>query len=172
MTSISSSQLPISLNGISSTSQISANSLLLGTFDSQQNQNTTDGIFGSSYSLNLSDSALNALYGGNSTNDVNALLNELGGGNSNSGMIQYTAGPVVPTSLDGSSFQNAELADGGPLPAFLAYVDQAMHLNSTQAHSLDEIATEFQNAPGTQATVDSIAAALAQAGIPETYPAS
>jgi len=146
MTSIASSLFPFYSNGVNGASQLSSIESLLSEIDPSQNQDsasTDNNIFGDSYSLNLSNAALGALGNGGA--------------------------PVVPASLDGSSFENATLADGGPLPAFLAYVDKQMNLSSTQQLALQNIANENMDITTvTPTAINTIAAEIAQAGISET----
>jgi len=137
MTSIQSSIVSFDYNWLSNADQSMFNQL-----DSSQNQSAPNDVFGGAFSFNFSDAALNAL-----------------GNNS--------AAPIVPTSVDGPSFAMATAADGGPLPAFLAYVDTAMHLSTTQQQSLQNIAAENMDVNYTPSAVQKIAMELQQAGIPE-----
>ena len=57
------------------------------------------------------------------------------------------------------------LDNDGPLPNFLKQVDAQLHLDSSHAKALQDIATQYQNANDTPDTVQSIAAALQTAGI-------
>jgi len=64
-----------------------------------------------------------------------------------------------------TSFAVDALANGGPLPAFLAQVDIQMGLDSTQRQALQNIANENMDATDTPATVQKIALELQQANI-------
>jgi len=190
MINIPSFLMPYSTGGVSSAAQLSGDQLLLDQLNTQQNQNTSSNVFGDAVSLNLSDTALSMLGSGNgNSNDpttgilnaltysnfsttssggsgnLDALLGSLDNTDANTANPQNPTTAFEPIATNSTSFAEAALADGGPLPAFLALVDTQMHLDKTQQQALQNIATEYQNASDTPDTVSSIAYALQQAGI-------
>jgi len=187
MTSIQSSLMPYYSSGITA-SQLSASQMLSSQLGLQQTQGGTNSndLFSDAYSLSLSNAALGMFGSGDAgTDSAESILNSLtysnysgasqGTDNGISSLFESLAGlgsgsaPIIPTSLTGPSFEQAIIADGGPLPAFLAYVDKQMNLSSTQQQALQHIADENMGIPGdTPAVVQQIAAELQQAGIPET----
>lgn len=91
----------------------------------------------------------------------NTLLNI---GSDSSAPVQQAAAtnPFTPT---GASATDPFLTGGGPLPAFLAQVDVAYHLNATQSQALRDIAVQFKDVTKTPDNIQKIADALTQAGI-------
>jgi hypothetical protein len=76
------------------------------------------------------------------------------------------ANGIDPANNDQPDIYADPFLQGGPLPDFLARVDEKLGLNKDQSRSLREIAVAFKDAPAGIDTQNKIASALEQAGIP------
>ena len=114
--------------------------------------------------------------GGDSTDDISQLLKfiEQVLNNTQDSLESIVPGPntsgntntgTATAATSSSNYVDSALASGGPLPAFLKQVDAQLHLDNAHQKALQDIATQYQNANDTPDTVQSIAAALQQAGI-------